>query len=267
VSLPLLEQFEAQRASTQKRQSEERLMRANGHNQTEIDQALAGGTHANPTAGAATASEREHPNYTPGQTLLGGGVTPGTKKADEEAGSESLLGKATKLLSPATEASEKAGEKLGEAEKAEVKLPEVKLPNPLSWTEAIAKVFSKLTEGSFWVRVLKFILGAGLIVVAIFFFARAAGLGAETPVTAATQEASRAIAGGAHNRQTRVSTGTRQRVQQGVERETQRDDTERSKTGKPLAGGALTARQKARVRQRDEQLPSVRELRKASKRR
>jgi len=262
MSLPLLEQFEAQRASTQKRQSEEKLMRANGHNQAEIDQALAGGTHANPTAGPATANEREHPNYTPGQTLLGGGVTPGTRKADEEAGSESLLGKATKLLSPATEASENAGEKLGEAEKAEVKLP--KLPNPLSWTEAIAKVFSKLTEGSFWVRVLKFILGAGLIVVAIFFFARAAGLGAETPVTAATQQASRAIAGGAHDRQTRVSTGTRQRVQAAARADEQRDRTPRGKSGKPLTGAALTnpARQRATVRRRDEQLPSVRQLRK-----
>lgn len=265
MSLPIIEQLEAQHTARHQQEETEKLMRANGHSRSEIEATIAAGPQARPTAGGATAKERNNPkNYTPGQTILGGGVTPGTKKADEEAGSEGLEGKLTRLTEPAREGSEKAGETLAEVAKAKVNLP-----NPLSWTEAIAKVFSKLAEGAFWVRVLKFVLGAGLLVIAIFLFARGAGLGAETPVTAATQQASKAVTGaatGQRTRQTSVSAGARQRVAAGVKRETERDDTERGKSGKPLAGNALTERRRARVRQRAKALPSTRELRRGAKR-
>jgi hypothetical protein len=293
MSLPLLEQFE--RGQTEGRQRQEaahqaaiaasshhaweqeteKLMRSNGHSQNEINEVLAAGPQVTPSAGAATGAERDNPrNYTPPSTLLGGSaqgshVTAQGRKETEaalnESGANSIEGQLTRATQGAREGGEKAGEDLEKVAKAEVNLP-----NPLSWTEAIANVFSKLAEGSFWVRVLKFVMGAGLLVIAIVLFARSAGLGAENPVTAATQEASQAVTGRARanqQRQTNVSDSTRKRVQEGVNRETRRDHTERGKSGKPLSGGALTQRQRARIRQRDATLSSTRELAKGSKRR
>lgn len=277
MSLPILEQFEAQRTASRQRMETEKLMRANGHSQSEIDATVAAGPQAQATAGAGTAKERNNPrNYTPPQTLLGGSsqgshvTAKGRKETEEalnEAGANSLEGKLTRATEGAREDSEAAGEKLSEVAKAKVNLP-----NPLSWTEAIAKVFSKLAEGSFWVRVLKFVLGAGMLVIAVFFFARAAGLGVPNPVTAATQEASQAVTGAStaqRQRTTGVSDQTRKRVQAAAGADAERDHTPRSRSGKPLAGAALAnpARQRARVRERDAALPSTRELAKGAKRR
>jgi hypothetical protein len=281
MSLPLLEGFESRQTEARQRQEAthalaitanrthaweretEQLMRSNGHTQQEIDRTLANGPPP-PSPEARPKGPQKGPVYTPGQTILGGGVTPGTRKADEESGSGGLEGTLTKLTNPARETGQETAE---DAEKVKAS---IHIPNPLSWTTAIANVFTKLAEGSFWMRVLKFVLGTGLLIIALVFFARAAGLGAPDPAAEATQAASQAIVGHAKSnrqRQGNVSDSTRRKVQKGVSRETERDYTERSKTGKPLSGGALTQRQRAQVRRRDAALPSTRELVKGAKRR
>lgn len=136
---------------------------------------------------------------------------------------------------------------------------------PLEWAQALGKILTKLLEPEFWLRILKFLLGLVALIIAIVLFARAAGLGAPNPVTAATQSISKQATGN-YQSQRQVSPGTRQQVTAARRRESKQDRTERSKTGKPLAGGALTSRQRARIRQRDRTLPSTRQLRKTVKR-
>lgn len=290
MSLPLLESFEAQQTAARQRteaahaaaigassrhaweEETRRVMKANGHSPAEIAQTLKNGPQTTPSAAPNTSVG---PTYTPPPTLLGGAgqgshVTAQgrheTEAALNESGANSLEGKLTRATQGAREGSEKAGEDLANAAKTKVNLP-----NPLSWTEAIAKVFSKLAEGSFWIRVLKFVLGVGLLVVALVFFAKAAGLGVPNPVTAATQEASQAVTGAAQANQQRqtASPATAKRVQAAAKADNERDHTPRGKTGKPLAGAALAnpARQRARVRERDRAAPSTRELRRGAKRR
>lgn len=191
MSLPILEQFEAQRTASRERLETEKVMRANGHSQAEIDQVVAGGKQSQQAAGAASKSEIEK-GKAPPQTILGGPAKSAkeTEAALNEAGANSLEGSLTRATEGAREGSEKAGEAVTNAAKSKVNLP-----NPLSWEEAIGNVFSKLGEGSFWLRILKFVMGAGMIVIALVFFAKAAGVsgGSVNPVVRATQKASRSL--------------------------------------------------------------------------
>ena len=132
-----------------------------------------------------------------------------------------------------------------------------------SWEERIGEVFGKLTEGAFWTRVLKFILGGTLIIIGIVFFAKAAGSaegGGTAPGVTTTQKAGNVIANPARSaaglvatrntrNRTQVSSGTRRRVAEGRDREAARKP-ETDKRGKPLAGGAATARERRRVAER-----------------
>ena len=135
--------------------------------------------------------------------------------------------------------------------------------------ETISELFEKLSEASFWVRVLKFGLGGVLIIVALFFFAHSAGAAGgqeasgvktagavggalKSPALSAISSAAggaEKAAAGQRRRTTQVSQGRRKAVAEGQAREAKRP-AETDKRGKPLAGGAATARERRRVKER-----------------
>jgi len=135
--------------------------------------------------------------------------------------------------------------------------------------ETISELFEKLSEASFWMRVLKFGLGGVLIIVALFFFAHSAGAAGgqeasgvktagavggalKSPALSAISSAAggaEKAAAGQRRRTTQVSQGRRKAVAEGQAREAKRP-AETDKRGKPLAGGAATARERRRVKER-----------------
>lgn len=134
------------------------------------------------------------------------------------------------------------------------------------WAESLGSLLSKLLEPGFWLRVLKFALGAVLIIVALLLFSRAAGsAGGETASgVAGSQKVGAALAdpagaallataGKQRRRQSTVSPGRRAAVEAGRSREAKREP-ERDKRGRELSGPALQARERRRVRERGELL-------------
>jgi hypothetical protein len=141
--------------------------------------------------------------------------------------------------------------------------------NVFGWAEGLGKLLSNLLEGSFWVRVFKFIAGGVLLILALVFFAKAAtGGGGETapglsttrqvgsalasPAKAAGSIAGKAASGQgrrARRRQSTVSPARRKAVEEGRAREAKREP-EKGKSGKPLSGGALKARERSSLAKR-----------------
>lgn len=138
-----------------------------------------------------------------------------------------------------------------------------------TWEEKVGKFFGKLGEASTWLRVLKFILGGALIIVALVLFTHASGAGGGdrapgvstagavgSAVKSPALSLASALGGGAQKaasaqrkRTTQVSAGTRKRVEEGRARERSRAP-ETDRRGKPLQGGAATARERRRVKER-----------------
>ncbi len=191
------------------------------------------------TAGQATPGEMNNPKaWAPSPTA---GI-PGFDEAAKES--------AANAPAPSFEQLGKLPENV--ANTAEQDANEIK-KHVFGWAEALGKLLSNLLEASFWMRVLKFILGGGLIVIALVMFvaATSGGTGGKaTPVTSATQaikgpaglagKAARRGATAQRRRATRVSKGQRQRTQAAATRDRERNAPPARSTGTRKTTSRLT---------------------------
>jgi hypothetical protein len=251
MSGTLLDRYEAERAARLNRDAERAIA----------------ARPPSPQAGSATPAEVNSPrNYKPPVTA---GIPGFEEAAKESAKAGGLEAQANSATNPAGEASAEAGAAaVGAVEKGGAAVNKA-IKSAFSWTEAIAHFFNKLLEASTWLRVLKFILGAVLIIVAIILFTHAAGASGGQEVSGAKQAGAIGAAVGSplslvasqvgagaqkaasaqHRRTTRASPSHRKAVQAGQARERARKP-ETDRRGKPLAGGAATARERRRVKER-----------------
>jgi hypothetical protein len=163
------------------------------------------------------------------------GLAPGLEQAAKSAaGNEGLEATLKASVSPAGEASAEVGqgiqtgiEKGGAAINKAIG----------SWTSELAKILKDLTSPSFWLRILKGLLGFALIILAVWLFAKAATQGKADRTTSRTQRLPTSgpgiltrLAEHKHTKQTRVSESQRRRTQRARERERQRTSPSTSTT-------------------------------------
>jgi hypothetical protein len=183
----------------------------------------AGGPLAPDKATAGVPTPQTHVYKPPAYLELPPSFNQAAQEAAKAGGLEAAANAAT---APAGEASAEAGEAVKSGVEKGGAAVNKAIKSVTGWTSALGEILSKLLEGSFWLRILKFVLGGVLIIVAILLFARGAGAGVTTPVTGVTQAAGNIATGQAQRQRQRtseVSPARRRAVAAGRAREAARD--------------------------------------------